>query len=108
MRRWMQDSEVSSQSWPETYVCNCVLWSTGDDDTMEARFKCVLFFQDMEISAVELQTIMNKIVAKRRCLSHTGAQAFPLFTFALPVSSPQEVTSKPMASAWRPAESWST
>lgn len=43
MRMWMQDSEVSSQNWQETYVCNCVLWSTGDD-TMEARFKCVLFF----------------------------------------------------------------
>lgn len=107
MRTWMQDSEVSSQNWQETYVCNCVLWSTGDY-TMEARFKCVLFFQDMEISAVELQTIMNKIVGKRRCLFHTGAQAFPLFTLALPVSSPQEVTSKPMASAWRPAGSWST
>lgn len=71
-----------------------------------------LVFQDMEISATELRTIMNKIVSKSKSTYFTP-QPFNHPTVQKHLNSylrcfQQEPTSRPTASAWRPAGSWLT
>lgn len=74
--------------------------------------KCVTCFQDVEICVFELQKILNRVVMKSKIMNSSypfhQADLCPLrSSLLLCLLHFQEVTSKPMGSAWPPAATWS-